>query len=113
MLRGFEESDKPHMLQEISLAGNFITDMGAESIADFLDYASQRLKVLVLHWNKITYKGGLKIANVLKLNQTLKVLDLSWNTLGKFVLENLARVPVSKLKKRFEKGPVPDTFEEV
>jgi hypothetical protein len=56
------------MLQEISLAGNFITDLGAESIAEFLDYASQRLKVLILHWNKITFKGGLKIANSLKLN---------------------------------------------
>jgi Ran GTPase-activating protein (RanGAP) involved in mRNA processing and transport len=56
------------MLQEISLAGNFITDIGAESIADFLDFASQRLKVLILHWNKISYKGGLKIARSLKIN---------------------------------------------
>ena len=68
LLQGFEESDKPHMIQEISLAGNFITDLGAESIAEFLEYASQRLKVLILHWNKITYKGGLKIANSMKLN---------------------------------------------
>lgn len=40
LLKGFEESDKPHMLQELSLAGNQITDRGAESIAEFLEYAS-------------------------------------------------------------------------
>ena len=56
------------MLQELSLAGNYITDLGSDAIADFLDYASQRLKVLILHWNKITYKGGLKIADSLKIN---------------------------------------------
>ncbi len=54
------------------------------------------------------------LANSLKLNSTLRVLDLSWNTLGKFMLENLARVPVSKLKKQFDKGsPMPETSEEV
>lgn len=39
LLKGFEECDKPHMLQELSLAGNFITDVGAEAIANFLDYS--------------------------------------------------------------------------
>jgi hypothetical protein len=66
----------------------------------------------VLHWNKISYKGGLKIADALKQNTTLRVLDVSWNTLGKFMLENLARVPVSKLKKRFD-SPIPETSERV
>jgi hypothetical protein len=37
------------------------------------------LKVLNLHWNKIKAKGGIKIAEALGVNKTLKILDLSWN----------------------------------
>jgi hypothetical protein len=67
---------------------------------------------LVLHWNKITYKGGIKIASALKVNNTLRVLDLSWNTLGKFSLTSLARVPIGMLKKKFDKKPMPETQEQ-
>ena len=36
-----------------------------------------------LHWNKIKIKGGLRIADALTHNTNLKVLDLSWNAMGK------------------------------
>jgi Ran GTPase-activating protein (RanGAP) involved in mRNA processing and transport len=77
-------SDKPHMLIELSLAINHIGDYGAEKLAAFLDYGGNQLKVLNLHWNKIKFKGGLRIAEVLEHNEILRILDLSWNLLGQW-----------------------------
>lgn len=79
-------SDKPHMLLEVSLACNHISDPGADKIAQFLDCPGNQLKVLNLHWNKIKFRGGLRLAEALTKNETLKILDLSWNHLGKWNL---------------------------
>ena len=43
---------------------------------------NQQLDELYLHWNKITGSGGAAIAEGILTNQNLKVLDLSWNSLG-------------------------------
>jgi len=37
---------------------------------------------LYLHWNNIKSSGGAKIFQGLKDNIYLKVLDLSWNSMG-------------------------------
>jgi len=87
--------EKPHMIKELSLAKNMITDVGAEKIGEFLDFSGSALKRLSLHWNKIKYRGGIKIAESLAKNETLKILDLSWNLIGKWHQPNLAQLPVS------------------
>ena len=97
--------DKPHMIKELSLAMNFITDLGAEKIASFLEYSGSALKTLSLYWNKIKYRGGLKIAESISNNETLKVLDLSWNLIGKWQLNNLGQLPVSKIMKKLKNQP--------
>lgn len=35
-----------------------------------------------LHWNQIRYRGGLLLADSLNHNENLKIIDLSWNSLG-------------------------------
>ena len=97
--------DKPHMIKELSLAKNQITDVGAEKIAVFLEFSSTALKTLILHWNGIKYRGGLKIAESLLINETLKVLDLSWNLIGKWQLSNLAQLPLSEIMKKLKNQP--------
>lgn len=57
--------DKPHILKELSLASNNITDVGAEKIAQFLEFSGSALKCISLHWNKIKFKGGIRIAESL------------------------------------------------
>lgn len=93
------------MIKELSLAMNKITDIGAEKIAEFLDYSGSALKSLSLHWNKIKYRGGIKIAEALVNNETLKVLDLSWNLIGKWQLTNLGQLPMSEIKKKLKNQP--------
>lgn len=70
-------------LEELNLALNYIGYAGAEIIGQFIGRNPISLKMLNLHWNKIKFKGGLKIAEALQTNTNLKVLDLSWNSLGK------------------------------
>lgn len=77
-------SEKPYMLLELSLACNHITDVGAEKLASFLDFSGNQLRVLNLHWNKIKFRGGLRLAEALEKNELLKILDLSWNQLGQW-----------------------------
>jgi hypothetical protein len=40
------------------------------------------LTIIFLHWNKIRWKGGIEIANSLKENDVLQILDLSFNAIG-------------------------------
>ena len=48
---GLMKSEKAHVLQELSLAFNNISDPGAEKFAVFLDFNTCKLKFLNLHWN--------------------------------------------------------------
>lgn len=69
-------------LKLLSLGENQIGDAGVEAVAEMLDVNSTGLKELRLLWNNITGKGGNKLADSLKSNTQLRVLDLSWNALG-------------------------------
>jgi Ran GTPase-activating protein (RanGAP) involved in mRNA processing and transport len=93
------------MLVELSLASNSITDVGAEKLASFLDYAGNQLRSLNLHWNRIKFKGGLRLAEVLITNEVLKILDLSWNLLGQWSQAHLGRLPMSELMKKLKGEP--------
>lgn len=74
--------DKRIYIIELSFALNLITDASATYIARFIEYERSELKHLNLHWNKIKYNGGLRIAEALEKNTDLRILDLSWNQLG-------------------------------
>jgi hypothetical protein len=58
--------------------------------------------VLNLHWNKIKFRGGNKIAESLKTNETLRVLDLSWNLMGKWNPTFVGRITAADIKKRLK-----------
>ena len=81
-------------MSELSLAKNLVSDEGVSKISEFLTFNGSSLKVLNLHWNKIMYKGGLSLTEALNKNDTLKILDLSWNLIGKH------SVTVNNLKNR-------------
>lgn len=89
-------------LQELNLACNNITCVGAEKIAQYLGKNPVSLKVLNLHWNKIKYKSGLKLAEALQNNGNLKVLDLSWNALGKTSVTFAGQLSIGEVKKKLK-----------
>lgn len=73
------QSERPDMLQELSLAKNDLTDLSGEKVAAFLEYPGTTLKIFNMHWNKVKSRGGMLIAEALRKNDHLKILDLSWN----------------------------------
>lgn len=66
-----------------------------------------------LHWNKIKLRGGLKIADSLTKNTTLKVLDLSWNCLGKLPITFMGQMGLSEIKKKLKNQAMPNQKEAV
>lgn len=58
---------KSAVLSELSFAVNHITDRGVEHIVQIMG-SSLDIRVLNLHWNKIKYKGGLKLAEAIDGN---------------------------------------------
>lgn len=71
-------------LRVLSLSKNLITDEGCKAVAEMLEVNSTYLKELKLNWNSIHSAGGILIAQSLKQNNQLKVLDLGWNSLGMY-----------------------------
>ena len=43
---------------------------------------NNHLRVLFIHWNKIRSKGFVKLFQALEKNNTLQVLDCSFNSIG-------------------------------
>lgn len=78
LLQGVENNKS---LRVLNLSKNFISDRVCGSLQSILD--SNELKELYLHWNLIRGVGGAQIFAGLKSNDQLKVLDLSYNILGK------------------------------
>jgi len=62
---------------------NQITSKGALGISEVLLDKHLKLKEVSLKWNKIDSVGGNAIALALETNTELKILDLSWNIVGK------------------------------
>ena len=58
-----------------------MTDAGAKILASFIE-KTELLETVQLHWNKIRSKGAIDLAKALKGNKTVKVLDLSFNSMG-------------------------------
>ncbi|KAL4479127.1 hypothetical protein ABPG72_008957 [Tetrahymena utriculariae] len=76
----------PHVFSNMSIyvlniSHNKLSDQSCEFIKKLLMQSSY-LQELYLHWNKISSKGGILIAQGLSENLNIKVLDLSHNGLG-------------------------------
>jgi hypothetical protein len=66
----------------LNLANCDITDIGAANIASMISNLQLGLKTIIIHWNKIRGPGSAKIAKALKINNSLRILDVSYNSFG-------------------------------
>jgi len=72
-----------HTLKKLKLSKNLLTVKAAKSIRDLFINSSTKLCELDLSWNNIWAKGGAAIAQILKEDLSLRVVDLSWNCIGR------------------------------
>ena len=61
---------------------NNLTNTSALRIAQIISEPNTKIKEIGLKWNKLNAVAGNKFAEVLVDNKELRVLDLSWNSLG-------------------------------
>jgi Ran GTPase-activating protein (RanGAP) involved in mRNA processing and transport len=50
---------------------------------------SRKLQTLLIHWNSIRAPGAIMIAKQLKINNSLKVLDVSFNSFANGLTKRL------------------------
>lgn len=81
MIPVFDALENNSILRKLNVGKNFISDLGAEKIGRMLDY-NNTLQELYVRWNQIKGPGGVHILNGLKHCQSMKVLDMSWNSMG-------------------------------
>ena len=65
-------------LKVLNLSRTGLTEAG--SVAEMLSY-NKALMSLMLHWNKIRWKGAVEIFKALTDNDSLRILDISYNSL--------------------------------
>ncbi|KAL4433323.1 hypothetical protein ABPG74_017427 [Tetrahymena malaccensis] len=68
-------------LNKLNLSQNQIGDACSQELKELLEN-SMTLQELYLKWNNFRQDGGICIAQGIKKNQSLKVLDISFNNLG-------------------------------
>lgn len=76
------QSNQTLKVRKLYLNQNDLTDKTGLRIAQILGDQNIDLKEVGLKGNKLTAVSGNQIAEALKDNVTLKVLDLSWNKIG-------------------------------
>jgi Ran GTPase-activating protein (RanGAP) involved in mRNA processing and transport len=81
ILKLLEGISRNKSLRILNLSKNYISDRVCGELKNILD--SNEIYELYLHWNLIKAQGGKDIFEGLKSNESLKVLDLSYNSLGK------------------------------
>lgn len=59
-----------------------ITDYGAQVISEMLSESGMVIRTLLLHWNRIRGKGAVALAKGVKTNNSLLILDASFNAFG-------------------------------
>jgi len=69
-------------LVKLYLSKNLISCRGAKAIKQAFMETPNNIAELYLSWNKIYASGGKAIAKMLASNNSIKVLDLSWNVIG-------------------------------
>jgi Ran GTPase-activating protein (RanGAP) involved in mRNA processing and transport len=79
LCRCFEEIRSVNVL---NMSKCNITDYGAQYISELLSEPGIQIRVLLLHWNRIRGKGATQLAKAVKVNNSLQVLDASFNAFG-------------------------------
>jgi hypothetical protein len=73
---------KNRTLTKLKLGRNGLTDnvvFALKELYDPVNRVDPRIEVLDLSWNKIYMNGGIAIADILKKDPIIRVLDLSYN----------------------------------
>jgi len=73
-------------LKYLNISRNKITDSGVRYLQNFL-MCTRELVTLLAHWNLIRAPGAILIAKQLKLNKSLRVLDISFNCMGNGLMQ--------------------------
>jgi len=97
-------------LRSINLNENNLTDAISETFVETLENCNY-IKELYLRWNGLTSKFGVTFFDRLKQGKCpLKVLDLSWNSLGKGL--KVVKAPQKKKRRRNVQPELADVLEE-
>ena len=68
----------------LNISKNYLSgDEVASTLAEILEYDYSRLEELYLRWNHFTASDGKVIFTKILENEELRVLDFSYNSLGK------------------------------
>ena len=70
-------------MNKLYLNQNCLTKLFAIKCAEVIGYSDMKLKEIGLKWNAINGEGGCEIAKALEFNNHLKLMDISWNKIGK------------------------------
>ncbi len=68
-------------IKKLNLSKNFLTDKSASKLASMLE-GNPSITELYCKWNQFKSPGGLAILKAIGESSSLRVLDLSWNSLG-------------------------------
>jgi Ran GTPase-activating protein (RanGAP) involved in mRNA processing and transport len=79
-------------LETLNLCNNHVSDMGVKSLSETLSSQNSTLMLLDLGSNEITDLGAQYLAEMLKTNQTLVFLRLSFNQIGNQGIQLLTNV---------------------
>lgn len=79
-----------------------LTNKTGQAFAKLLSNPNCKLKEIGLQWNKLTAKAGNEIAAALLENKELKMLDLSWNSIGPRPLKAPKKIMKKLQVKKFE-----------
>jgi len=94
-----------HTLEELTLDRNMIADEGAVAISKFLAVDKCALLRVFLHFNKIADKGIIAVAEAMRVNASIKFLDLSQNVssgpAAGAALTHMAQINSSLVELRF------------
>lgn len=78
-------------LEVLNLSKCNITDISTEQIASLLTDSYLKIKVLVLHWNKIKGKGSENLAKAVYDNTSIQIFDASFNNMGTGPLQKIIK----------------------
>ena len=68
-------------LVRLNLSCNRVTDFGCQSLANFIE-KSKLIHTVQIHWNRIRGQGSMYLSQAIKKNESLRVLDCSFNSFG-------------------------------
>ena len=77
----FESLQNNTTLKKLNMSKNFLSDAIADSIKALFQ-KNFYIQELYLHWNLFKTPGGIKIFQGILENESLMVLDFSWNAIG-------------------------------